>query len=395
MEESILKAYEQYNYPSAEKLHKILGKKYRISDIRDALKKQDVYQLYYNKPGKLGGHILALAPLQLMQIDITFLDKFGGSNKGYKYILLCVDVFSRYAWGMPLKTKTISEISHAFKYIPQPQCVMSDSGNEFLGKEFQSLLDTKGIAHQTAILGDHNALGIVDRMTLTLKNVLYKKFIANNNTKWFDTLNDVFDTYNNTPHAGIYDFTPDEAMHNENVIAVLTSINSDLIKKSVNKEGVVEGDNVRIRKPNWTFKRGYTPKWSEDTSKVEKVVGNTVYINGKRHKIVDVQVVRGEVVREKEELGEALNKAVKEHRVKRALAKEGVDVNNTREKRVREIKFDKSLVGRLIDRGDGETGRIEKYEDDGDFKWFVKYDKKAKLKSEWMDKGEVEKFLVR
>ena len=67
---------------------------------------------------------------------------------------------------------------------------------------------------------------------------------------------------------------------------------------------------------------------------------------------------------------------------------------NNREKRVRVIKFDKSLVGRLIDRGNGETGKIVKYDPEGDYKWFVKYDKKAKLKHEWMDANEVQQFLV-
>ena len=65
-----------------------------------------------------------------------------------------------------------------------------------------------------------------------------------------------------------------------------------------------------------------------------------------------------------------------------------------REKRERVLKMDASLIGRRIDRGGGETGKITKYDDDGDFKWYVKYDKKAELKHEWMDQGEVRKFIV-
>ena len=386
----IVDKYKEYNYPSAEKLYQILNKKYKLTDIKAELKKQNVYQLYYNKPSVLGGHILALAPKQLMQIDLTFMDKFGGSNKGYKYILLAIDVFSRYAWGIPLKTKTVGEITEAFIQIPAPECVISDNGGEFLGKEFQNMLNDTGIAHQTAILNDHHALGIVDRMTLTLKNLIYKNFIANDDTKWYDKIDKIMDTYNNTPHSGIYGYTPNEAFTEKKVQTVLTTINSELMQKGVNKDDIKEGDTVRVRKKEWSFKRGYTPKWSEDVSKVDAVKGNTIMIDGKRHKIVNVQVVNGG-----ENVGKALQKAVKEHKIETALKKEGVAEVNIRPKREREIKFDASLVGRLINRGGGEQGKIEKYEDDGDYKWFVKYDKKSKMKSEWMDAGEIKQFLVR
>jgi hypothetical protein len=92
----------------------------------------------------------------------------------------------------------------------------------------------------------------------------------------------------------------------------------------------------------------------------------------------------------------------KEKKIVRDLRKEGVGAYNkpgakeieVRGKRERVLKMDASLIGRRIDRGAGETGKITKYEDDGDYKWYVVYDKKAKLKSEWMDAGEVRKFLV-
>lgn len=388
--DEIIEAYKKNGYPSAEKLYLLLNKKYKLDFIKNALKNQPVRQLYYFKPKTAGGHILALNPMDTLQIDLCFMEKFGRQNKGYNYILLAIDVFSRYAWGIPLKTKGINEVVEAFHKIPVPHCIISDNGSEFVGKAFQSMLDHLGVVHQTAILGDHHALGIIDRFTLTLKNYIYKTFIANDNVVWIDKLDDILENYNNTPHSGIYNYTPYEALNKEKVAVVLRTINSKLmgIKRSGN---VQEEDEVRLRVPDSKFKRGYLQKWESDVGKVDKVEGNTVWIDGKPHKIVDVQVVP----KGTSGVGKELKVATKEHKVERNLKKEGVNVANVREKRVRAIKFDKSLVGRLIDRGGGETGRIEKYEDDGDYKWFVKYDKKAELKSEWMDKGEIEQFLVR
>ena len=47
--------------------------------------------------------------------DLVDMQSFSKSNKGYKYILMIMDVFSKYGWGIPLKTKTGLEVSKAFK----------------------------------------------------------------------------------------------------------------------------------------------------------------------------------------------------------------------------------------------------------------------------------------
>lgn len=387
----IQNGYVKYNYPSAQKLYLLLGKKFTLERIKEVISSNKVHQLYKQQNKRIGGHILALAPMQIMQLDLSFMDKFGQQNGGYKYILLGIDVFSRYAWGVPLKSKSVKEVEEAFLEMPQPECVVSDNGSEFVGKDFVNYLKHQGIAQQTNVVGDHHALGIVDRMTLTLKNMIYKRFIGNDSVKWADNLQEILDIYNTTPHSGIYDFTPEEALNDKKVQAVLATINLDLMQKGTKKFNVEVGDDVRIRKPDWSFKRGFTPKFSEDIFNVEQRVGNTVIIDGKRHKIVDVQVVP----KGSEAAGKALKVATKENKVKTILKKEGVDVGNIREMRKREIKFDKSLVGKRIDRGEGETGTITRYDEIGPYHWFVQYDRKAKLKNELMNREEIEKFLVR
>ena len=244
-----------------------------------------------------------------------------------------IDVFSRYAWGVPLKTKGINEVVNAFHQFPVPKCIISDNGSEFMGKPFQNILDSLGVVHQTAILGDHHALGIIDRFTLTIKNYMYKSFIANDNVDWNDKFEQLLNTYNNTPNAGIYNYTPYEAFHDSQVQAVLSTINVKLMGKT--KMGSVEvGDQVRLRVPESKFRRGYLQKWESGVDKVDQVDGNTVVINGKKHKIANIQVVKGT-----QNVPRALKEAVKQHKVKRVLAKEGVEAKNAHEKRVREIKF--------------------------------------------------------
>ena len=324
--DEILKAYKDNSYPSAAKLYEILNKKYPIKDIREAISGSTVRQLYYVKPPNKHGHILANAPNQFWQCDLTILEQFPHTNRMYKYLLLCVDVFSRYAWAIPLKSKKIEGVVKAFESIgSKPEYLVSDNGSEFIGKEFQDMLKRMGIAHRTAIINDHHALGIIDRLTRTLKNMIYRNFIADNNTKWVDKLDLIIDSYNNTPNKGIYDYKPIDGLTKETVIGVLSTINSKLMKASNVSENVKEGDNVRVKLKKDKFTRGYHPKWTSDVEKVEKVVGDTIYINGKRHKIRNIQVINSGGGG-----GSELKKALKENKVNRVLRKEGIEKNDTK-----------------------------------------------------------------
>ena len=289
----VLGAYQRFGYPSAEKLYLLLNKKVGLDVIKDDLATQSVHQLYFSKKSVTGGHILASCPLDQIQIDLCFMDKFGQQNGGYKYILLCIDVFSRYAWAVPLKSKGTEDVLEAFKTIPKPACVMSDNGSEFLNRSFTNYLLDENIAQQTAIVGDHHALGIIDRFTLTLKNMIYKMFIANDNVKWKDQLSELINAYNHTPHSGIYNYTPAEAFTKKNAQMVLSSVNGELNKANLIQDTARAGDSVRIRVPASKFKRGYLQKWESDVGTVQDVLGNKVYIDGKQHKINDIQVVVG------------------------------------------------------------------------------------------------------
>jgi transposase InsO family protein len=400
--ETIVEKYNEYNYPSVGKLYTILKGKHKLKDIENALKGQNVFQLYKDQKKDLGRRIIALFPKENFQADLTFMEQFSKYNGGYKYILLVIDVFSRYVWGVPLKTKNVEEATEAFKSLPfKPRLLVSDNGSEFIGEEFQDMLDKKGIVHYTTVKGDHNALGIIDRMTRTLKQLLYKNFIANNNVKWEPILQKVIDTYNNTPHSGIYDYTPNEAFNDKNVERILFAINSQYKGTNSKVNEVKEGDFVRVRKPDWTFRRGYTPKWSEDVYEVEKRDGNTVYIDGKKQKIFNVQVVPHHV-----NAGSALKEATKEAKVKRVLRNEGVDTSNitTRSNVKRRVatKWDSSLIGRSVARTIERDptlykGTIIDYEKEGPYHWIVEYDvvpEPRKTKYEKMSKSELLKFLI-
>ena len=71
-------------------------------------------------------------------------------NKGYKYLLMIIDVFSKYGWIVPIKTKTGSAVSVALEKVIKtskrvPSKLWVDKGKEFYNKTMQQLLKKEGI----------------------------------------------------------------------------------------------------------------------------------------------------------------------------------------------------------------------------------------------------------
>ena len=295
---------------------------------------------------------------------------------------MCIDIFSRYVWAFPLKTKNSKEELDAFKSCPICHCVISD--NEFDNKDFSEYCKSKQITQQFAIKGDHHKLGIVDRMTLTLKNIIYKRFIGYNDVRWKEELQNIVKLYNKTPNAGIYNYTPDEAMNDKETIGVITAINAEVQMKQVKKINEINvGDDVRIRDPDWTFKRGYTPKWSEDIHKIDKRIGSTIIIDGKKYKIVDVQ--KGKKLDSEHAKESTLKVATKKAKVEKNIKKEGIEVKNV-------IEYGKNLVGRKVKDGK-DKGVIFQYDRVGPYHWNVRFDRPDR-DNETMNLEEIKRMLI-
>ena len=68
-------------------------------------------------------------------VDLADMQSLSKYNKGIKYLLCAIDIFSKYAWVVPLKEKKGISIANAFqKIIPEerkPNKIWVDQGSEF------------------------------------------------------------------------------------------------------------------------------------------------------------------------------------------------------------------------------------------------------------------------
>ena len=202
------------------------------------------------------------------------MQKFSKWNYGIKYLLMVIDVFSKYGWIEGLNNKKTESVSKAFDITlkaskRKPRMLWSDKGSEFISKHFKDFLDKNGIKlYHTE---NEEKSSIVERWNKTMKNKMFKMFSENNNTVYWNKLDELVYDYNNTRHSSIK-MTPLEASKKENEKKVYNNLYWNLIYLKPGKIKFKIGDKVRISKyKRRVFDKGYTPNWTEEIFVVNEV----------------------------------------------------------------------------------------------------------------------------
>ena len=171
--------------------------------------------------------------------DLIDMQAISKQNKGFKYILMVEDIFSKYGWAVPLKTKTGVAVRDALKEIFDhhvPKKLWVDAGREFFNKEVKALLKK----HDITIYSTENdeKCSVVERWNRTIKTKLWKYFTANGTRKYIDILDALIAKYNNTFNRAI-GMTPIEARKPSN--------HSVVFRKPIRKEiGGTWGKKTKI-----------------------------------------------------------------------------------------------------------------------------------------------------
>ena len=231
----------------AEELHKPIRKKF---------KKRRVYVKGVDK---------------IWAADLVDMQVFSRYNKGYKYILMIIDVFSKYGWAIPLKTKTGLEVSKAFSNLwlssKPPERLWVDKGKEFYNSSMKELLTKYHV--QLYSTENEEKSSVVERWNRTIKQIMWKYFTANNTHVYIKVLQDIINKYNNTYHRSIK-CKPIAARKASNYKRVYEALFADN-KTTVKRPKFKIGDRVRIIRKKSTFEKGFTPNWTEEVFTVDNV----------------------------------------------------------------------------------------------------------------------------
>ena len=129
------------------------------------------------------------------------------TENGNKYILSIIDVFTRYGFAVPLKTKTAAEVTDAYvkeiiKHHGAPEQVISDCGKEFLNQVFQGVQKLFGTSHKHTSPYHPSCNGMAERYNASLIKIL-KTITKDNPQHWDLLLNIAVLAYNSAYHRVI------------------------------------------------------------------------------------------------------------------------------------------------------------------------------------------------
>ena len=233
-------------------------------EVKEWLKAQPTYTLHTSaRKHYPTRHYIVHDVDDQWQADLADVALLAKRNKGYHFLLTVIDLFSRYAWVRPLKTKRGEEVATAFKDIFHegriPKRVQTDQGKEFENRHVRRLFHEHNI-ELFSVKSAYKA-AVVERFNRTLKTRLWRYFTANVTQKWTDVLQDTVYAYNNSVHRMIQHKPAEVTPEN---VDELREIQQKRKKPPRGKMDIQVGDKVRISKVKSVFAKGYLPNWTEE-----------------------------------------------------------------------------------------------------------------------------------
>lgn len=210
-----------------------------------------------------------------IQADLVEMVPYASVNRGMKYILTAINIFSKKAYARPLRRKTGEEVKSALESILKSlrhpiKHIHTDRGKEFYNSSVQSMLKR----YNVQLYSTYSTMkaAICERFNRTLKSRMWKQFSLHtpHSHKWIDDLPKLIANYNNTKHRTIKMRPNDVNARNEEQL-MLTVYRDKSIDSPVKLKFKV-GDSVRISKHKKIFEKGYTPNWTAEVFTVRKAL---------------------------------------------------------------------------------------------------------------------------
>jgi len=299
---------------------KIKEEKIHISnkELKDFYDKQAINQVLkpIKKQKKFNSFVANYAG-HIYQIDIMNYDRY--SFKHYKYILVVIDIFSRYIQAKPMTNRKLETIiinfENIIKIMGPPYKIEAD--NEFNRKEFIKLLDYYNIKYKFSDAYEINKNPIVERVNGTIAKMLQKIRVVFKKYDWNNYLDDVIENYNNTIHS--------TTKHKPIDIFNGQETNEQEYKIFENKFNV--GDKVRIINKNIVFKKGDVLKLSTKVYTIENINKNRIKLIDVKKTYKPYELIKVLSNPDDEELLIPENKQL-EKKIKRYYKKEGLNIDN-------------------------------------------------------------------
>jgi hypothetical protein len=206
---------------------------------------------------------------ELYQADLADFQPYARHNRGFRYVLIVVDVLSKYVYYIPVKSKKPNEMIRAFKQVFKhrvPVHLQTDAGTEFTAKEVQAYLSKKGV-HWYRTFSEMKA-SLAERQVRTLKEKLTRLFHHSGKPKYIHVLSSLATAYNQRPHTTT-GLPP---------VNVTPQNEQQVFKKLFGRRPVGPlkprysiGQQVRLAVYKGPLTKGYVRRWSEEVFTIKRI----------------------------------------------------------------------------------------------------------------------------
>jgi len=326
-----------------------LAKKNKLNlshkQIEQFIEKQTINQLYKKPTTKTIYEPIRAFDLipGTLQIDLVDVSKFSRQNKGVHFILVVIDVYSRYVWAFGIKNKTPNQIEPHIRQIFEllkkngftKLYITLDNGGEFKGI-VDKLFDEYKCNVQRNDPDASNAkrqTSVVERINQTIWNYMKKYMYHYNTLNYIDYLDDMITQYNNRIHRTT----------GERPIDIL--FNSKTSKQTFDPPVFYDlnvDDSVRHLKESKTFgKKSFTNNYSKKVYKIVDfdntrfLLNNFKYYDGSELLKVDDGAVKSNNFGELLKVAENENKTIRTNQQDFGMKQNEIDAQKIEGKRTR------------------------------------------------------------
>ena len=258
-------------YAGASRLYKSIPQVSSSSSIKKWLSTQPAYSLHKPMKRRFPTRKYKVSgPNELWQMDLMEMIPYASVNKGHRYILTCIDVFSRVARVEPLKSKDGPTVAKAITSMLKqsdviPRHLQTDLGKEFYNSSVKDVLTQHGINHYS-IYSEYKA-AVVERFNRTLRERLNRFFTHNGNKVWIDSLAHIINAYNQSSHRGLGGKRPIDIDESHWEYHENNSSSSKLLQKRPKPFPV--NSYVRISRLSASpFRKNFDQNWSEEVFQI-------------------------------------------------------------------------------------------------------------------------------
>ena len=251
----------------------------QFSDVSNELHKRIVRKFPRRK-------VLVFGPNEIWAMDLMDMIAHEKQNSGFKYIYCIIDVFTKFAWIIPLKDKQATTVLNAFKKVIttskwKPKKIWTDKGTEFYNSNMTAYLDKQKITIYSTYSESKSV--VVERFNKSIKLWIWKHFTSKNTRDWVTFLPKLQTFYNNRKHSSI-GMSPQNATNPTNTQQVFDKLFgpyfSNLVEGETKPTKFKVGEYVRISRIKDTFEKGYDANWSRAVYTIREVIDSkpTTYL---------------------------------------------------------------------------------------------------------------------